>query len=65
MLLSLRPFIDHYHYIEHLQPVIVATGGRQEFGHFVDNQEIAADVLDFSPADSAKGRVWSDQTCID
>ena len=57
MLLSLRPFIDYYHDIEHLQPVIVATGGRQEFGHFVDNQEIAADVLDFSLADSAKGRV--------
>ena len=57
MLLSLRPFIDYYHYIEHLQPVIVATGGRQEFGHFVDNQEIAADVLDLPLADSAKGRV--------
>ena len=55
--MSLRPFIDHYHYIEHLQPVMVATGGRQEFGHFVDNQEIAADVLDFSLADSAEGRV--------
>ena len=57
MLLSLRPFIDYYHDIEHPQPVIVATGWGQEFGHFVDNQEIAADVLDFSPADSAEGRV--------
>ena len=57
MHLSHCPFIDHYHYIEHPQPVMVATGGRQEFGHFVDNQEIAADVLDFSPADSAEGRV--------
>ena len=57
MLLSLRPFINYYHYIEHPQPVMVATGGRQEFGHFVDNQEIAADILDLSLADSAKGRV--------
>ena len=58
-------FIDHYHYIEHLQPVMVATGGKHEFGHFVDNQEIAADVLDFSPADSAEGRVWADHAWID
>ena len=57
MHLSHRPFIDYYHYIEHLQPVMVATGGRHEFGHFVDNQEIVADILDLSLADSAKGRV--------
>ena len=54
---SLQPTIDYYHYIEHPQPVIVATGGRQEFGHFVDNQDKTADILDLSLADSAKGRV--------
>ena len=49
--------MDHYHYIEHPQPVMVATGGKHEFGHLVDNQERAADVLDLSLADSAEGRV--------